>query len=88
MQQQRCALRLPPRCHRDPLEFRAEATYTPAIGFLDGIKRFFTGAKTDAEAVRTGEVPAATPPGGHEERETSTNAQTAGAADEPWPGND
>src|SRR5581483_7431479 len=54
-----------------------------AIGLLDGIKRLFAGAKADAE----GEVPVATPQG-EDDRETSTNAQTAGAADEPWPGND
>jgi hypothetical protein len=64
------------------------ATYTPTIGFLDGIKSLFTGAKADAEAIAEGEVPAATPPGGEDERETSTNAQMAGASDEPWPGND
>jgi hypothetical protein len=64
------------------------AIYTRAIGLLDEIKSLFTGAKTDAEAVAEGEVPAATPPGGGDERETSTNAQMAGAGDEPWPGND
>jgi hypothetical protein len=63
------------------------ASYTRAIGLLDGIKRLLSGAKADAEAVEDGEVPAATPQG-EDERETSTNAQTAGASDEPWPGND
>lgn len=65
-----------------------ETTYTRTMGFLDGIKSLLTGAKTDAEAVAEGEVPAATPPGSGDERETSTNAQMAGASDEPWPGND
>jgi hypothetical protein len=64
------------------------AIYTPAIGLLDGIKSLLAGAKADAEAVAEGEVPAATPPGDGDERETSTNAQMAGASDEPWPGND
>jgi hypothetical protein len=27
-------------------------------------------------------------PGGEAERETSTDAQVAGASDEPWPGNE
>jgi hypothetical protein len=62
-------------------------TYTRTIGLLDGIKRVFTGAKADAEDVVEGGVPVATPQG-EDERETSTNAQTAGASDEPWPGND
>jgi hypothetical protein len=65
-----------------------EATYTPTIGLLDGIRRLLAGAKADAEAVAEGEVPAATPQGGGDERETSTNAQMAGASDEPWSGND
>jgi hypothetical protein len=40
-----------------------------------------------------GESPVATPPpgaysgSGDAEQETSTNAQTEGASDEPWPGN-
>jgi hypothetical protein len=54
---------------------------------LDGIKRLLTGAKADAEAVAEREEPVATPEGDHE-RETSTNAQTSAAADEPWPGNE
>jgi hypothetical protein len=64
------------------------AAYTLGIGFLDAIKSLLTGAKADAESVAEGEVPAATPQGGEDERETSTNAQMAGASDEPWPGND
>jgi hypothetical protein len=66
---------------------RSEATYTCAIGLLDGIKRLLTGAKGDAEAAVEEEEPLATPQG-EGERETSTNAQTSAAADEPWPGND
>jgi hypothetical protein len=31
--------------------------------------------------------PGANPVDGEVEQETSTNAQTEGAADEPWPGN-
>jgi hypothetical protein len=66
---------------------RGRATYTRAIRLLDEIKRLLTGAKADADAVAEGEVPAATQQG-EDERETSTNAQMAGASDEPWPGND
>jgi hypothetical protein len=54
---------------------------------LDGIKRLLGGAKADAEAAVEDQEPLATPEGDHE-RETSTNAQTSGAADEPWSGND
>jgi hypothetical protein len=54
---------------------------------LDGIRRLLTGAKADAEAAVEGEEPVATPQG-EAERETSTNAQTAGATEQPWPGND
>jgi hypothetical protein len=76
----------PPRLS---LKVHAEqAAYTRTIGLFDRIKSILAGAKTDAEAVADGEVPAATPPGGGDERETSTNAQMAGARDEPWPGND
>jgi hypothetical protein len=75
--------RVVPRAAEENAE---RATYTRTIRLLDEIKRLLTGAKADADAVAEGEVPAATQPG--EERETSTNAQTAGASDEPWPGND
>lgn len=43
-----------------------------------------------AEERLEGGSPVATPPPGSMggvERETSTNAQTEGASDEPWPGN-
>jgi len=79
-----------PEAHKSSVAARqnaVRATYTRTIGFLDGIKRLLTGAKADTEAVVEGEVPAATPQG-EDERETSTNAQMAGASDEPWPGND
>jgi hypothetical protein len=56
---------------------------------LEQIKRWF---RRTADAVESGE-PVATPPPGTSpagaadtERETSTNAQTEGAAGEPWPG--
>jgi hypothetical protein len=62
-------------------------TYTRSIGLLDGIKRLLGGARADAEAVLEGEVAVATPQA-EDQRETSTNAQTAGARDEPWPGDD
>jgi hypothetical protein len=70
-----------------PRRVAKRATYTRNIGLLDGIKRLLTGSKADAENVVEGEVPVATPQG-EDERETSTNAQTAGANDEPWPEND
>jgi hypothetical protein len=61
---------------------------------MDMIKRWFRGAEKSVEERTDGETPVATPPPGavsddlgDTERETSTNAQTAGAADEPWPGN-
>ena len=54
---------------------------------LDRIKRLLTGAKADTENVVEGDVPVATPQG-EDERETSTNAQMAGASDEPWSEND
>ncbi len=52
---------------------------------LERIKQWFRGGVEKAEE-KLEEEPVATPPGG-EERETSTNAQMGGAADEPWPGN-
>jgi hypothetical protein len=59
---------------------------------LDRIKGWFRRTADSAE--KAAEGPVATPPAGATdeggsdvERETSTNAQTEGAADEPWPGN-
>jgi hypothetical protein len=63
---------------------------------LDRIKQWFRREATTAEDVVKGAKPVAEPPAGVDpdsmssedvERETSTNAQMEGAADEPWPGN-
>jgi hypothetical protein len=58
------------------------------------IKRWFRRATSSLEEVAEGEVAVATPPLGATssemgdlDRETSTNAQAEGAADQPWPGN-
>ncbi len=59
---------------------------------LDRIKQWFRGAATSAEEAVDGEEPVATPPQGaasdeetdDDQRETSTNAQVAGAEGEPW----
>jgi hypothetical protein len=52
---------------------------------LEGLKRLFRRAAGKVEDEVEAE-PVTTSPTG-EERETSTNAQAGGAADEPWPGN-
>jgi hypothetical protein len=60
---------------------------------LERIKQWLGRAVGSADDVVEEGTPAATPPPGAgpvargDERETSTNAQTEGAADEPWPGN-
>jgi hypothetical protein len=59
---------------------------------LERIKRWFRREAGTAKDVVEGATPVATPPAGMDsdedvERETSTNAQMGGAADEPWPGN-
>jgi hypothetical protein len=62
----------------------------------DSITRWFRRAKRATEDEAGGAAPVATPPQGalsselddDADRETSTNAQLAGAADEPWPGNE
>lgn len=61
---------------------------------LERIKGLFRRAATSAEEVVEGGEPDATPPPGapsglrdDPDRETSTNAQVEGAADEPWSGN-
>ena len=54
------------------------------------IKQWFHRAEVIPEEEAEGGRAVATPPAGasHDrERETRTNAQTAGASDEPWPGN-
>jgi hypothetical protein len=62
---------------------------------LEGIKQWVRRVvgSAEAEAEAEGEEPVATPSAGANsdgrddvERETSTNAQVEGAADEPWPG--
>jgi hypothetical protein len=60
---------------------------------LDWIKRWFRRTAGSGEEAVEGSPVATPPPGANPagmrdvERETSTNAQTEGAADEPWPGN-
>lgn len=57
------------------------------MGALDTIKQWFRKAGNEAETVAESGEPDATPPDGgfgEPERETSTNAQTQGASDEPW----
>jgi hypothetical protein len=59
---------------------------------LEKIKGWFRRTGTSAEDVAEGGEPVATPPpgaasAGDPDRETSTNAQSEGAADEPWGGN-
>jgi hypothetical protein len=60
-------------------------------GTIEKIKQWFRRSEAIAEEKAKGGRPVATPPAGRSddpERETSTNAQTAGALDEPWPDND
>jgi hypothetical protein len=54
---------------------------------LDKIRQWFGRGKEDAKENAEGGEPVATP-SAESQRETSTNAQTAGAAEEPWPGNE
>jgi hypothetical protein len=61
---------------------------------FEKIKRLFRRAASSVEAIADGEQAVATPPPGaastwkgDADRETSTNAQTEGAANEPWSGN-
>jgi hypothetical protein len=72
----------------DGVEFDAKVSTT-----LQRIKQWFRRAAGSAEDVVKDGSPAATPPEGvnpigmgDDDRETSTNAQTEGAAGEPWPG--
>jgi len=68
---------------------------TPMSGLVESITRWFRRAKRAVENEAEGGTPVATPPAGagsselddDSERETSTNAQLEGAADEPWSGN-
>jgi hypothetical protein len=60
-------------------------------GRLEKVKQWLRHSEEIADEDVEGGRPGATPPAGasHDpERETSTNAQAAGASDEPWPGND
>jgi hypothetical protein len=59
---------------------------------LERIKLWLRRTVGSVKAEAEGEEPVATPPTGANsdatggaERETSTNAQTEGAADQPWP---
>jgi hypothetical protein len=61
---------------------------------LQNIRRLFRRAVSSAQESAEGGTAVATPPAGaasaepgDTERETSTNAQVEGAADEPYPGN-
>jgi hypothetical protein len=61
---------------------------------LDNLRRRLRRAMGAAEDEAAGGTVVARPPAGAEstesgdaDRETSTNAQMQGAADEPWPGN-
>jgi hypothetical protein len=61
---------------------------------VERIKRLFRQEASSVDAIAEGGTPVATPPPdaaspwtGDPDRETSTNAQMEGAADEPWSGN-
>jgi hypothetical protein len=61
---------------------------------LKKIREWFRRAARSVEEVAEGGKPVATPPPGaasarlgDQDRETSTNAQLEGSADEPWGGN-
>jgi hypothetical protein len=58
-------------------------------GIIDTVKGWFSRSGSIVKEEAEGGEPVATPLAGltDDERETSTNAQTAGASDEPWPGN-
>jgi hypothetical protein len=60
---------------------------------MEKLRRWFRRESSAAEEVAEGGSAVATPPPGaasagtgDTDRETSTNAQVEGAADEPWPG--
>jgi hypothetical protein len=60
-------------------------------GRIEKIKQWFHSSEAILEEEADGELPVATPAGdlsADPEWETSTNAQSAGARGEPWPGND
>jgi hypothetical protein len=57
------------------------------MGLIDSITRWFRGEGREPVATAP-PGPADAGPSGESERETSTDAQVAGASDEPWPGNE
>ena len=68
-------------------------SYTRRIASILGkLKQWFGGPAKDAELAADGGEPVATGMGASVEEqpegERSTNAQVAGASDEPWPGNE
>jgi len=68
-------------------------SYTRRItGIVDRLKQWLGAGAQDAELAAKGGEPVATGRGANigdqPERETSTNAQMAGASDEPWPGDE
>jgi hypothetical protein len=83
----------PPSWSRRRTWSRPIRSYTRRIaGILERLKQWLGGATHDAELAAEGGEPVATGTGAsigeQPERETSTNAQVAGASDEPWPGNE
>ena len=69
-------------------------TWSPLSNGLEKLKALLRRAATSAEEIAEGGEPVATPPPGSAsarlgdpDRETSTNARSEGAADEPWSGN-
>lgn len=57
------------------------------MGFVQTITKWLGGRATEAKEAADGGRVVAQPEGGAE-TEVSTNAQGAGASDEPWPGRD
>ena len=58
---------------------------------LESIRRWFRRRAEDVEDIAKGGLTVSVQPsgvGGDDERETSTNAQPEGTADEPWPDRD
>jgi len=58
---------------------------------LESIRRWFRRRAEDVEDIAKGGMTVTSEPpgvGGDGERETSTNAQLEGTADEPWPDRD
>ena len=73
---------------------RPQGGMVASMGALQKISQWFRQATSSVEDEVEGGTAVATPPPGAEstergdaDRETSTNAQVAGAADQPWPGN-